>query len=54
MHANRSSSWLTTDMAACFGVARWRTLAAQRAADLASAAGPLAPSLRRAAAAAFG
>ena len=43
--------WLTAEVAECFGEARWRKLAAQRASDLASVAGPFAASLRRAAAA---
>ena len=42
--------WLTAEVAACFGEARWRKLATQRASDLASVAGPFASSLRSAAA----
>ena len=52
--AGMEAWWLTADVAECFGMARWRALAAQRASDLASAAGSFAPSLRRAAAARFG
>ncbi|HXP33544.1 MAG TPA: BTAD domain-containing putative transcriptional regulator [Acidimicrobiales bacterium] len=48
--AGLESWWLTAEVAECFAVARWRALAAQRAADLASSAGPFASSLRRAAA----
>ena len=43
--------WLTAEVAECFGEARWRKLAAQRASGLVTVAGPFASSLRRAAAA---
>ena len=42
--------WLTAEVAECFGEARWKNLATQRASDLASVAGPFASSLRLAAA----
>jgi tetratricopeptide (TPR) repeat protein len=43
--------WITAEVARSFAVPSWVTLAARRVTDLAAAAGPLAPSLRRAAAA---
>ena len=52
--AGMEAWWLTAEVAECFGEARWKALAVQRASDLASAAGPFAPSLGRAAAARLG
>jgi len=52
--AGMEAWWLTAEVAECFGEARWTKLAAQRASDLASVAGPFALSLRRAAAARLG
>ena len=52
--AGMEAWWLTAEVAECFDEARWRALAAQRASDLSSVAGPFAPSVRRAATARLG
>ena len=49
--AGLESWWLTAEVARCFGEARWMKLAARRASELGTAAGPFAAPLRRAAAA---